>query len=65
MVRNFQRIIGDETRAQILEQEGRLPNLLIPCVGGGSNCYAHMQSTGMVNDPLNHCFRHKELCGDS
>src|SRR3974390_3050448 len=37
MVRNFQRIIGDEARAQILEQEKRLPNLLVACVGGGSN----------------------------
>jgi tryptophan synthase beta chain len=37
MVRNFQRIIGDEARHQILEQEGRLPDLLIACVGGGSN----------------------------
>jgi len=37
MVRNFQRVIGDEARAQILEQEGRLPDLLIACVGGGSN----------------------------
>ncbi|MCS1408981.1 MAG: Tryptophan synthase beta chain [Verrucomicrobia subdivision 3 bacterium] len=37
MVRNFQRVIGDEARRQILEQEGRLPNLLIACVGGGSN----------------------------
>ncbi len=37
MVRNFQRIIGDEARRQILEQEERLPDLLIACVGGGSN----------------------------
>src|SRR5689334_19881811 len=37
MVRNFQRIIGDEARQQILEHEGRLPDLLIACVGGGSN----------------------------
>jgi tryptophan synthase beta chain len=37
MVRNFQRIIGDEARAQILEREKRLPDLLIACVGGGSN----------------------------
>lgn len=37
MVRNFQRIIGDEARQQILEKEGRLPDLLIACVGGGSN----------------------------
>ncbi len=37
MVRNFHRIIGEEARRQILEQEERLPNLLIACVGGGSN----------------------------
>jgi tryptophan synthase beta chain len=37
MVRNFQRIIGDEARRQVLEQEERLPDLLIACVGGGSN----------------------------
>ena len=37
MVRNFQRIIGDEARAQILEKEKRLPDMLIACVGGGSN----------------------------
>ena len=37
MVRNFQRIIGDEARRQILEEEERLPDLLIACVGGGSN----------------------------
>lgn len=37
MVRNFQRIIGDEAREQILRKEGRLPDLLIACVGGGSN----------------------------
>jgi tryptophan synthase beta chain len=37
MVRNFQRVIGDEARAQILEKEKRLPDLLVACVGGGSN----------------------------
>ena len=37
MVRNFQRIIGEEARRQVLEKEGRLPDLLIACVGGGSN----------------------------
>jgi tryptophan synthase beta chain len=37
MVRDFQRVIGDETRRQILELEGRLPDVLIACVGGGSN----------------------------
>ena len=37
MVRDFQRIIGDETRVQILEAEGRLPDAILACVGGGSN----------------------------
>jgi tryptophan synthase beta chain len=37
IVRDFHRIIGDETRRQILEKEGRLPDLLVACVGGGSN----------------------------
>ena len=37
MVRDFQSVIGRETRRQILESEGRLPNCLIACVGGGSN----------------------------
>ena len=37
MVRNFQRVIGDEARRQILEKEKRLPDTLIACVGGGSN----------------------------
>jgi tryptophan synthase beta chain len=37
MVRNFQRVIGDEARRQIQEKEERLPDLLLACVGGGSN----------------------------
>jgi tryptophan synthase beta chain len=37
MVRDFQRVIGEETREQVLEAEGRLPDLLVACVGGGSN----------------------------
>ena len=37
MVRDFQRIIGDEVKEQIMEKEGRLPDYLIACVGGGSN----------------------------
>ncbi|GJE58387.1 tryptophan synthase subunit beta [Methylobacterium trifolii] len=37
MVRDFQSIIGHETRAQMLEAEGRLPDSLIACIGGGSN----------------------------
>ena len=37
MVRDFQRIIGDETKNQIKEKEGRLPDYILACVGGGSN----------------------------
>lgn len=37
MVKSFQRIIGDETKQQILEQEKRLPDAIVACVGGGSN----------------------------
>jgi len=46
MVREFQRVIGREAREQILESEGRLPDLLVACVGGGSN------SIGLFNDFL-------------
>ncbi|WP_163469520.1 tryptophan synthase subunit beta [Fusobacterium sp. IOR10] len=37
MVREFQKVIGVEARAQILEKEGRLPNRIYACIGGGSN----------------------------
>jgi tryptophan synthase beta chain len=37
IVRDFQTVIGNETRAQMLEREGRLPDLVTACVGGGSN----------------------------
>jgi len=37
IVRDFHRVIGDETRRQILQREERLPDLLVACVGGGSN----------------------------
>ncbi|HNT89968.1 MAG TPA: tryptophan synthase subunit beta, partial [Candidatus Hydrogenedentes bacterium] len=37
MVRDFQSVIGRETRAQLVEREGRLPDHLVACVGGGSN----------------------------
>lgn len=37
IVREFQRMIGEETKRQILEKEGRLPDAVIACVGGGSN----------------------------
>ena len=49
MVRNFQRIIGDEVRRQILEQEERLPDLLVACVGGGSNAIGLFYP--FLNDP--------------
>ncbi|NOT46190.1 MAG: tryptophan synthase subunit beta [Acidobacteria bacterium] len=47
MVRDFQSVIGRETREQIIEKEGRLPDLLIACVGGGSN------SIGLFHEFLN------------
>ena len=37
MVRDFQSIIGEETKKQIIEKEGKLPDALIACIGGGSN----------------------------
>ena len=37
MVRDFQSVIGDETRQQMMEAEGRLPDTLVACIGGGSN----------------------------
>jgi len=37
MVRDFQSVIGNETREQIMEAEGRLPDSLVACIGGGSN----------------------------
>jgi tryptophan synthase beta chain len=37
MVRDFQKIIGEEIKAQILKEEGRLPSAVIACIGGGSN----------------------------
>ncbi|WP_064602761.1 tryptophan synthase subunit beta [Photobacterium sp. J15] len=44
IVREFQHIIGEETKSQILEKEGRLPDAVIACVGGGSN------AIGMFSD---------------
>jgi tryptophan synthase beta chain len=48
LVRDLQRVIGDETRAQILEREGRLPDRVIACVGGGSNAIGMF--AGFVED---------------
>jgi len=42
IVREFQRIIGKETKKQIMEREGKLPNYIIACIGGGSNAIGIM-----------------------
>ncbi|GAB2692304.1 tryptophan synthase subunit beta [Paenibacillus thermoaerophilus] len=49
IVRDFQRVIGDESRQQMLEAAGRLPDLVIACVGGGSNAIGMFYP--FVNDP--------------
>jgi tryptophan synthase beta chain len=48
-VRDLQRTIGDEARAQILEAEGRLPDRVVACVGGGSNAIGMF--TAFIEDP--------------
>ena len=50
MVRDFQRVVGDEARSQIMDLEGRLPDLLIACVGGGSNAMGLFYP--FLNDPV-------------
>ncbi len=70
MVRDFQSIIGKETKEQILEQEGRIPDSLVACIGGGSNAMglfypflddANVRIIGVeaggkgVNDKMEHC----------
>ena len=49
MVRDLQRVIGDEARAQLYEREGRLPARVIACVGGGSNALGIF--TAFLGDP--------------
>jgi tryptophan synthase beta chain len=49
MVRDLQRVIGDEARAQVLERTGRLPDRVIACVGGGSNSIGMFKP--FVDDP--------------
>jgi tryptophan synthase beta chain len=49
LVRDLQRIIGDEARVQVLERAGRLPDRVIACVGGGSNSIGTF--TAFVGDP--------------
>ena len=50
MVRDFQSVIGRETREQILEAEGRLPNVAVACVGGGSNAMGMFAP--LLDDPI-------------
>ncbi len=50
MVKEFQKVIGNETRQQILENTGRLPAVLIACVGGGSNAMGIFNA--FINDPV-------------
>ena len=51
MVRDLQAVIGEEARAQVLERDGRLPDRLVACVGGGSNAiglfYAFLEDTAV------------------
>ena len=49
MVRYFHEVIGEEARAQILEQEGRLPDAVCACIGGGSNAIGIFH--GFLDDP--------------
>ena len=77
MVRDFQTVIGREARGQILEQEGRLPDLLIACVGGGSNsiglfhpfledesvCMVGVEAGGTSNEIGAHAARFNESGG--
>ena len=49
MVRAFQRVIGTESRAQVLERTGRLPDAVVACIGGGSNAIGIF--SGFLDDP--------------
>jgi len=49
IVREFHRMIGEETKAQILEKEGRLPDAVVACVGGGSNAIGMFAD--FIDDP--------------
>jgi tryptophan synthase beta chain len=50
LVRDFQRVIGDEARRQFLETEARLPDAVVACVGGGSNAIGMF--TAFLDDPV-------------
>ena len=49
-MREFQRVIGEEARAQLLEAEGRLPSVAVACVGGGSNAIGLFHA--FLDDPV-------------
>ena len=49
MVREFQSVIGREARRQMLEQVGRLPDVVVACVGGGSNAIGIFDA--FIDDP--------------
>jgi tryptophan synthase beta chain len=69
LVRELQRVIGDEARAQLLEREGRLPDAVVACIGGGSNAMGifapfvgepgvrlvGVEAGGRGNEPGEHC----------
>ena len=50
MVRDFQRVVGEEARAQFIEMTGHLPDAIVACVGGGSNAAGFF--SGFLNDPV-------------
>jgi tryptophan synthase beta chain len=50
MVRDFQSVIGRETREQVIQRTGRLPDVLVACVGGGSNAIGMFYP--FINDPM-------------
>ena len=55
MVRDFQSVIGRETRAQCLDLLGRLPDVVVACVGGGSNAIGMFHP--LLDDPDHACRR--------
>ena len=50
MVRDFQRVVGEEARSQFIEMTGHLPDAIVACVGGGSNAAGFF--SGFLNDPV-------------
>ena len=50
MVRDFQRVVGEEARAQFVDMTGHLPDAIVACVGGGSNAAGFF--SGFLNDPV-------------